>query len=258
MSAAGGNNGSGLGVYPPIVENVVEINSPKFSIGHGFAFKSLEQIGQEAREFWNNIPTPIYDEFKAGPQTQKDFREYTNKLNKTYQNCKFFGKAQSRLWPSSESIMATYEGFGDRWINAYKNAEKACQNNDPSILCVEDLVQKYIKNEQQIFNSKQKGKLNKIRAISDKKKIEANRYKKVRTANLLQLNAPKPEPNLLSFEPTQAGLNDRARQLEGLFGPSAARRDAQAVPETQRARKSRKYNRNKKTRKNRRNHTRKN
>jgi len=212
------NNGSGLGVYPAIANNVVEINSPKYSVGHGYAFKSVQQINQEAREFWNNIPTPIYDEFKAGPQTQKDFTEYTNKLSKTYENCKLFHKAQNRSWPRVEGIMATYEGYGDRWINAYKNAEKACQYNDPNILCADDLVQKYIRNEQSKYNSKQRGKALKLKAIADKKKAEANRYKKVRVANLLELNGPKPEPNLLSFEPTKAGLNARAKELEGLFG----------------------------------------
>jgi len=48
-------------------------------------------------------------------------------------------------------------------------------------------------------------------------KNEVNRYAKVPMGNLLELNKSH-EPNLLEFGPTKAGLNARAKELEGLFG----------------------------------------
>ena len=252
--AAAGNNGSGLGVYP------VDPNQPK----------TETQIRQEAYQMWDSVLTPISDEYIAGPHTQARFHEYHQRLKEQYGNCK---KSDYVIQKSIGHVTSGHGGSHfENYIHLYqrglKNAEKLCQLYPR----LEQLLQqtyhpdKYSRGyvyeipKTQVSELKDAVDLVGLLRSIEEQKIALKEYQnkakgrkhKTRMGNLLKLNAPPPEPNLLGFGPTQAGLNARARELQGLFGPAGA--GGGGAPARSRKCKQRKTQKLK----NRRNRTRKN
>ena len=253
MAAAEGNNGSGLGVYP------VDPNQPK----------TEEQIRQEAWQMWDSVLTPISDEYIAGPHTPERFIEYHQRLKERYGNCKKSDYVISE-WIGPVTSGPGYNHF-ENYKHLYqiglKNAEKLCQLYPR----LEQMLQQTYhpdKHSRGYVHEIPKTRLSELkngvdlvgllRNIEEQKialkayqnKAERRKYK-TPMGNLLKLNAPPPVPNLLGFGPTQAGLNARARELQGLFGPAGAGGGGAVRHRKRKQRKTQK-------RKNRRNRTRKN
>jgi len=252
--AAAENNGSGLGIYP------VNPNQPK----------TEAQIRQEAYQMWDSVLTPISDEYIAGPHTPERFNEYHQRLKGRYGNCK---KSDYVISERIGQITVGpgynhFENYKHLYQRGLKNAEKLCQLYPR----LEQLLQQtyhpdrhsrgfvYEIPKTRVSELKDAVDLVGLLRSIDEQKMALKAYQnkqegrkhKTPMGNLLKLNAPPPEPNLLGFGPTQAGLNARARELQGLFGPAGA--GGGGAPARSRKRKQRKTQK----RKNRRNRTHKN
>jgi hypothetical protein len=144
------------------------------------------------------------------------------------------------------------------YLNAFKDSEKAFKlrniylKNIPEPSRIMKLKNMFYSKELKGLNIKNindlkkffktKTEINiKIKNMQNRSKkarnnAETKRLSKVPTGNLLNINKSK-EPNLLSFEPTKQGLNNRGKELEGLFGGRKTRRRRNHKRKTRRTRK---------------------
>jgi hypothetical protein len=214
---------------------------------------SPTKIEKKAATIWAAVPTPLSDELNKLQNyrfefDEKDYREYLKKFKEKYPGC-------SVEEPTDSGVHQPFHhSKGGNYYAYFLASEKQCQLK----ITYKDDIEDYLKHsgitmtrlsggsytptieqwklmspkELAIVLQYKEDKSLKLQKM--KNNAERNRYSKVPMGNLLQLNKQRNNGlNLLKFEPTQAGLNERGKELKGLY------------------RKSRKNRKSRKTRKNR-------
>lgn len=84
--------------------------------------KTPDEIQQEKQAIWNNLSTPIYDEFLASDQTEESYSIYLQKLKSNYVDFKGID-----IIISSFVRTMTYDASKLSWLSGLKAAEKSCK-----------------------------------------------------------------------------------------------------------------------------------
>jgi len=187
-----------------------------------------------AEAIYGEVPTPLYDELKSqhvwhdNNGNRERYREYVKRLQEKYPGCRI-------SYPMNASTTGIGRGSEQPWNAAagqnhyasFYESEKRCQltNSYPNITRYSSMpgfnsLKQILKNKAK----KEQNNANMTRRIQEaKNKEERVRLSKIPTGNLLGLNK-KNEPNMIKFEPTKNGLNNRSKELNGLFRKSRKNR----------------------------------
>jgi hypothetical protein len=217
----------------------------------------LSNLDAKATKIWEETPTPLYDELVSNLEIQPSdspHRQYSCSKNNQDLFWSYVEKIGGRAFfkvptnPSTSGVGQREEKplcyMNNNWneyLSAFQDSERAFK--------LRNIYLKNISQPSRIMKLKnmlisQKLKDFNIKNLNDFKKFvktendininiqnmqkrinnnETRRLSKIPTGNLLKLNKSK-EPNLLSFEPTKQGLNNRGKELAGLFGGRKTRR----------------------------------
>jgi hypothetical protein len=196
----------------------------------------MANINAEATRIWEAVPTPLYDELKSKHSwgdngNEERCREYaTKKFPEKYPGCPFVN------WPPNQQEF----GDGQNHYNAVLVSEKLCKLKESynDIIPIRRFTQVdgvfSLAQVLKVRADKEKQAANTAKRIQNaQNNAERKRLSKIPTGNLLGLNT-KNEPNMIKFEPTKNGLNNRSKELNGLFRKSRKNR------KSRKTRKSRK------------------
>ena len=231
----------------------------------------MSNSNARAIKIWEETPTPLYDEliskleiqpshsphpqYSCSKNNQDLFWSYVEKLGARA----FFKEPTNPSTsgvggPEAQPLCFTNGMLNGNYLRAFKDSEKASKLRNIYLKNIPE-ASSVMKLKNKLYSQKLKG-LN-IKNLNDFKKFvktendininiqnmqkrinnnETKRLSKVPTGNLLKLNKPA-EPNLLSFEPTKQGLNNRGKELSGLFGGRNTRRRKAQKRKSRRCRK---------------------
>ena len=179
---------------------------------------------------------PLYDELKSkhkwGDKNQERYREFVTRFIKNNPGCPFvndppgqqeFGDGENHYYAMyvSEKLCKLKESYNDiipiKWhtgqvdgVVSLAQVLKVRANKEKELLKRKAADEKWLAN---LSRRKQEAK----------NKAERFRLSKIPTGNLLGLNK-KNEPNMIKFQPTKNGLNNRSKELNGLFRKSRKNR----------------------------------
>jgi hypothetical protein len=189
-----------------------------------------------ANAIWSGIPTPLYDELKSqhlwhdSKGNKERYDIYVKRLKEKYPGC-------SVRVPTYRNVEQPWNAAaGQNHLGAFFESEKLCQLNRlykgvsnfrtgtgplNGLSSLNQVLKRKAAEEKQYVNRQRK-----IQEAQNK--AERLRLSKIPTGNLLELNK-KNEPDMLRFEPTKNGLNNRSRELNGLFRKSRKNRKSRTT-----------------------------
>jgi hypothetical protein len=193
----------------------------------------MANINAEASRIWEALTTPLYDELISRNKGNRErYLVYVKKLQEKYPGCRL-------RYPVSASVSGIGSGSEQPWNAAHGSnhyvdfleTEKRCQlNNSYKDLNIGTGHGTYMYGFEALKEALKRKAVEEKQAANMAKRIqeaqnkaERNRLSKIPIGNLLGLNN-KNEPNMLKFEPTKNGLNNRSKELNGLFRKSRRNR----------------------------------